>query len=242
MPKIQVYKGNNAMIPISVAKKSNAYQCPWTKKLYADKRGYVKHLKNLRETRMHYRARNIITEKTKKELWQQSSFEDVIQWLKNHPEFLFNQFLSKSYSEDKSYFEKYRDSFLFEITYLNLTWSDRCSNTHSKPHNGVTNWGGNVILEDGSPAPRGYAGWTGNIEFKINCNMNRGSDVLSSLRINTGSGGSRSNNGFGYGVTFFEDDWPEIKKSRKTQCIEDAINDVPSNNKFTYGKADYFSW
>lgn len=48
-----------------------------------------------------------------------------------------------------------------------LRWSDSVSNSHSCPVGGVMNWGGREKMKDGSPAPRGYPGWTGRIEWLV---------------------------------------------------------------------------
>ena len=243
MPRIEVYKGNGSMIPVETAKKGKAFICPWTKKMYAKKQDYIKHLKNLRETRMHKRAREIVRNRVKQDLWKQSSFDDIIKWFNLHPEFLFQRMLSHQWHDRQKYYEKYRETFMMEITHLDLHWSDRCSNTHSCPHNGVTNWDGREVLKDGSPAPRGYPGWVGNIEFKVNCDMREGSNVLKELSIHTGSGGCRGENIYGYSVTFVADDWPELFKDHKHQMAEDQIQDKKDVvYKYNYGKAVYFKW
>jgi hypothetical protein len=243
MPKIEVYKGNRIMIPVSEAKKAKAYQCPWTDKIYATKRDYVKHLKDLREQRMHTRAREIVRQKIKNTLWTQPTFDDIINWFSTHPEFLFNRIMHHQWHDRLKYFEKYRDTFMMEITYLDVVWSESCMNTHNCPHNGVTNWGGTKVLADGTPAPRGYAGWRGNIEFKINCDMSEGSRVLQELRIHTGSGGARNGGKYGYDVIFFADDWPNLFKTHKEILAEDAINDNKKvQYNYKYGTADYFKW
>lgn len=242
MPKIEVYKGNRIMIPVSQAKKSKAYQCPWTYKLYSTKRDYVKHLKKLREERMHRRAREIIRNRVKADLWNQPTFDDIINWISTHPEFMFDRMMEQQWSDRKTHFEKYRETFTFEITHLSVSWCDHCSNTHSCPHDGVRNWGGRETLTDGTPAPHGYPGWSGHIEFKLNCGMSEGSRVLEKLRIHTGTGGGKSNNQYGYGVTFFADDWPELYKNHKMQHAEDIICDNQPRLKYTYGEADYFKW
>lgn len=244
MPKIEVYKGNKLMIPVDVAKKAKAYQCPWTDKIYATKRDYVKHLKQLRETRMHTRARNIVKDKIKQDLWNQPSFDSIIEWFSLHPEFLFDYMLAAQWESDRKQFEKYRQTFILEISHLDVRWSDKCSNTHNCPHNGITNWGGNTKLADGSPAPRGYKGWTGNIEFKANCYDIVESSVFRELCIPTGTGGSANGFTYGYEVTFFADDWPQLYKNHKEQMAEDILNNDNKSQiyEYKYGKPDYFKW
>lgn len=241
MPRIEVYRGAGQMVPISIAKKVKAFQCPWTDKIFSKKADYVKHLKNLRETRMHTIARQRISNKVKQDLWNQPTFGDVINWVSIHPEFMFNLFLNQEWEMDKKYKEKYRNTFMVEITYLNLRWSDSCSNTHKKPHNGVTNWDGRELLPNGLTAPRGYAGWRGDIEFKTNCDMTNGSRVFSDLRINTGTGGARNDHQWGFDVTFFADDWPELYKEQKHAMAEDLIMNNPEKQyTYTYGIPKYF--
>lgn len=243
MPKIDVYKGNRIMIPVDEAKKAKAYRCPWTNKIYATKRDYVKHLKNLRETRMRFRARNIINNKIKNSLWNLKSFDDIIEWFTLHPEFLFDRILKKQSYSKKEHYEKYRNTFNIEITHLNLSWNPSCSNTHYSPHNGVSNWDGNKVLEDGTPAPRGYPGWFGHIEYKISDEMSNSSSIMKELRIHTGSGGARrSGRVHGYGVTFFADDWPELYKEYCRIWAEETIQDEPKSLRYIYGEAEYFKW
>jgi len=242
MPRIEVYKGNGVMIPISDAKKAKAFQCPWTDKMFSKKASYVSHLKELRETRMHARARSIIKEKIKTDLWNQPSLESIISWFSLHPEFIFGMDKLEQFYSDQARYEKYRETFSMEITYLSLSWSNGCSNTHSRPHNGVTNWDGRKTLADGTPAPRGYPGWTGNIEFKVNCPNSRMSDVLRKLRIHTGTGGSRGPNRYGYDVTIFDADFPELARNTRYTLADNAIQNVRQELKFKYGEALHFKW
>ncbi len=85
MPKIKVYKGGGHIVPIDVAKIATAFRCPWTKKVYGDKRSYVKHLKWLRETRMHSRIRATARLRKHQDLWNQPTFLDIIKWIEMNP-------------------------------------------------------------------------------------------------------------------------------------------------------------
>jgi hypothetical protein len=240
MPKIEVYKGAGNVIPICEAKKTKAYQCPWTKQVYLTKKSYVSHLKDLRETRMHKRAREIVDNKIKQDLWNQPTFNDIINWISLHPEFIFNRLLKHSFMSDRKKLEESRDTFSINITYLKLMWNERCSNTHTCPHNGVTNWGGRTVLKDKSPAPRGYPGWTGSIEFKVKYSSSFETRVLKELRINAGSGGGSSNGHYRYSVILFAEDWPELYKIHKDNVTEKILLDlkeIPDTYKFEYGKS-----
>lgn len=117
---------------------------------------------------------------------------------------------------------------------LDVGWSDSVSNTHSCPHNGVTNWGGRV-----EGAPRGYPGWCGRIWVRYKREPQWGSDPLCVVRVFSGTGGFGGYNGpwekvmeawhhversarrprgkrkpepqcYGYGVELFAADFPEL--------------------------------
>ena len=72
-----------------------------------------------------------------------------------------------------------------------LCHSNEVSNTHSKPHNGVENWGGKQGL------PMGYPGWTGRVwvRYSGDGDRYRGSDLFAQTMTHTGTGGYGSYNG-----------------------------------------------
>ena len=85
MPRIKAYKGAGAIIPVDVAKIGTAFKCPWTNRVYGDKKSYVKHLKHLREDYMHARARKLILVKQMRDLWNQPDFQSIINWVECIP-------------------------------------------------------------------------------------------------------------------------------------------------------------
>lgn len=227
MPRIKAYKGAGKMIPVEEAKLVTAFRCPWTKSVYGNKRDYVKHLKHLRENRMHSRIRATALHRKKEDLWNQSTFEDIIKWIEMNPDFMFDNGYRESWRREGT--EKYRDKFWIKITYLKLDWVPHASNTHSCPRNGVTNWGVRENL------PRGYPGYVGSIEYQLNHDIDFGSDVMRGLGINTGTGGGSGQNRFGYGVTFFDADWPGLVSNR--------VMDLLANNDWKtirIGEPKYF--
>ena len=232
MPKIKSYKGRGLIIPIDEAKVSTAYKCPWTNKIFGTKKGYLSHLKELRSTRMHYKIRAKIRQRKTDEFHNQSSFEAIINWIETNPDYWFDMALRIGYIK---LHESTRSKFWVKVTYLDVKYSKSISNTHSCPKNGVTNWRGNNLLKDGTPAPTGYPGWFGHIEFQINPEFNvSASDLFRHTGINTGTGGGISNGCFGYGVSIFESDWPGLEKS----IVFNMLSDKSSN--FTYGTPKYF--
>lgn len=214
MPRIKVYKGAGKMIPIEEAKIASAFRCPWTKKVYGSKRDYVKHLKHLRENYMHKRVRAAAFARKKEMLWNQPTFEAVLDWIHANPEFMFDNGYREGWTDNGS--KKYRDQFWVKITYLKLDWTPKASNTHDCPRGGVTNW----ALRDYNK-PTGYPGYTGHIEFQTSHNLGFGSDLMRNLGIHTGIGGLWHAGSYGFGVTFFDADWPGIVQSRTMDLLAD---------------------
>lgn len=226
MPKLKVYKNNGVMIPVDDAKISSAYKCPWTGDLYATKKSYVKHLRILRETRMHARARENRWIKKMEDLWSQPTFQDIINWVERNPEPFWLNGKNRGWSSDAKQWDKIRDDFWIKVLQLKVHWSDNVSNTHNCPHNGVTNWGGRV---DG--APRGYPGWRGDITFQVSHDVpSFFSNIFEGTRIHTGTGGARGEKTYSYSVIFFEDDWNGLSKRR----VWNIVGSKPVN-VFDYG-------
>ena len=217
MPSIKVYKDGKTLIPINRAKTAKAYICPWTDKLFPTKRGYVSHLINLRATRMHSRARVIIKQNKMDDFLGQPTINGLVNWVKINPDFFFNRSQGPWYQNEstKKRLNSIRDEFWIKITNIDLTYSDSVSNSHSSPFSGVSNWGGRVIMDDGTPAPTGYPGFAGRIEFSMSHDIGRGSDAFSGTGLNTGSGGGgRGINdtcNYSFELSMYLDDFPNIK-------------------------------
>lgn len=210
MPAIQVYKSGATMIPVDNAKKAKAYICPWTNTIYATKRSYVKHLATLREDRMHRRAKHLRHQRKLEDMWNQPDFGSVVRWIHLNPEVFCENAKRNGWPSNSGRWDKIRDSFTIKITSLKLTYSDTVCNSHSCPHNGVTNWN-RATFKDGTPKPNGYPGFSGRITFKTSHQpYSFASDILKSTRIHTGSGGGQGTNTYSYDVKFFLDDWPGI--------------------------------
>ena len=228
MPRIKAYKGAGKIIPVDEARITTAFRCPWTKKIYGTKRDYVKHLNLLRMNRMHKRIRDATHQRKKQDLWNQPTFEDIINWIEMNPEFMFDNSVREGWMRDGV--EKHRQDFWLKITYLDLRWTSSASNSHSCPRGGTTNWG-----RRDPKVPTGYPGFTGNIEYQMSHDIGFGSDAMRGLGINTGSGGGSGNNRFGYSVTFFDADWPGLVSNR----IMDRLADRDWKS-FVFGKPYYF--
>lgn len=234
MPRIQVYKGNGAIIPINKAKKSTGFQCPWTGKIFGAKKSYVNHLKTIRQDRIYRQIRNRRHQLILDEFNNQPGFEAVMRWVELHPEFFFDIGLKSAWATDHARLEKIRKDFWIKITHLDVTYSDLVSNSHSCPRGGVTCWSSHEA-KDGRP--RGYPGWHGRIEFEVSHDIRFGSDVFRGTGIHTGTGGSTNGKNYGYDVKFFESDWPGLSKARTWAAIGG-----PDINRFEAGSKNYFRW
>ncbi|WP_396189695.1 hypothetical protein [Flavobacterium sp.] len=118
---------------------------------------------------------------------------------------------------------------LLEFTKLDLYWDDCVSNSHSCPHDGVTNWGGRT-----AGAPRGYPGFTGNIEWMCEwplefAGIHLASDLFACgtfrsgrQRAHTGTGGYRGagysekhgceTRSSGFDFRLYAADWPGLAR------------------------------
>lgn len=241
MPKIKAYKGAGKIIPIDQAKISTAFRCPWTSKVFGAKREYVKHLRDLRTHQIHRRIRDMSKQRKLENLWQQPSFDAIVDWIFINPEFMFDNALENGFFSDRNRLEKHRKDFWLKITYLDLRYNNSVSNTHDCPRDGVTNWGGREFFKDGTPKPRGYPGWHGRIEYQMSHDMGFGSSAMRNLGIHTGTGGGGGGNNYGYDVRFFAADWPVLAEERRNRMVLSVLSDddnVPDRIK--YGEPKYF--
>lgn len=133
------------------------------------------------------------------------------------------------------------------------------SNSHDAPIMGVTNWGGNTKLEDGTPAPRSYPGWSGRAWIRYAKPVDTfGSDPFAATLTYPGTGGWGSYDGpwkrisdvhyqtYGYrrkgpeiyprpqiyswDYRFFDSDWPELYYYE----LFDLIKQAPTSNQHQF--------
>ena len=247
--KVKAYFGNGAVINASHAREGIAHQCPFTGTIIGDRKKYAEHLQKVR-ARIHQTIQVKNAGKIKQELWNLSSFEAIVAWMSSHNEFLYNQLVDKNSwrytTKTKEKLLYNPPEFKFSISFLDLRWEERLSNTHSAPVGGVQNWGGRDVMKDGTPAPRGYPGWGGRIEFVIQTPLDGfSSDIVKGLRIHTGSGGSGNGTNYGYDVKFFDADWPELTKVYGEQFAMEKTMDLIAGRRsapktFKYGTPRYF--
>jgi hypothetical protein len=215
MPAIKVYKTKGTMIPIDEAKVAKAYQCPWTSKLYATKKSYVKHLANLRENRIRVQIRQKAHQKKMEEWWNQPTFEDIVKWVEMNPEFFWQRGRNSGYYKQE--WDDIRDDFWIKITYIDARWSGCVSNMHDAPRTGVSNF------RKKAGNPDGYPGWEGRIEFRSSHRIpGFSTDQFRGTGINTGTGSGISDNRYGYSLRMFADDWPGLANQRSWDVLRDT--------------------
>lgn len=228
MPKIISYSWNKKLIPVDEAKIITSYKCPWTNQIFSDKRSYLKHLRDYRKNWIYPMIRKNKHAKLKNQLWAMNSFEDIIGFLEANPKLILD---NVSFWDDRQKKKFNKDDFWFKITFLSLTFNTRVSNSHCAPHNGVTNFTRKKEF------PTSYPGWEGQIEYQT-----RGlpGAALGHLRIHTGTGGGISDNRHGYGVKFFNDDWPALWPALSEMITMKMLANDHSPTTFRMGTPVYF--
>lgn len=152
-----------------------AWECSYTNTLFKCKRDYIIHLKRLAKQRHEERS-------------QKKKFNKALELIQSaRMSSLKNKLLQAC--------ELY--SFNIDVSFSGMRVSDKVSNTHSAPRNGVTN------LHSKSELPRGYPGVSGRIHLK-NCDYDF-LRLLSRLGVHIGTGGGGT-----YEVMLYEADFPHL--------------------------------
>lgn len=235
MPAIKAYKFRDNIVPVDTAKIVKAYQCPWTGRIVETKKTYIKHLKDLRETRMRARIRAARMQKMQEDLSNQPSWSAVIDWVeRNSYWFLARAKQSRGGLSCDTWPEP--EDFWIRITFLDIRHSDRVSNSHKCPRGGVTNW------SRAPGKPTGYPGWHGRIEYQTSHSLpGFSSDLFGGTGINTGTGGGISSNRCGFSVELFDSDWPMLTELLDQERVLTVLRDGRSGDEsFSYGTPHYF--
>lgn len=136
---------------------------------------------------------------------------------------------------------------LLEFTKTNMRWENYVSNSHSCPHNGVTNWGFKEVFEDSTPKPAGYPGWSGYVSWLVEwpkefSGIYLGSDLFSRgifrtgrQRAHTGTGGGAGQHFSekyqtqcqhpGYELRIYAADWPGLARYYEKMKAWDILAD-----------------
>ena len=216
------------------------WKCDEDGKLFEDKKKYQAHLRKLARVRRTRRQLEI-AEGLKDRIWNElyECEQSIEQWadmvIANQDLFWAEAAKSDPY-DWKVVGKTYKGVVcpvprLLGFTEFSLRWSDEVSNSHSCPHNGLTNWGGH---DTDKGAPRGYPGWQGHVSWIVAWPKEwdgyyLGGDLFSGgfgrsgrQRAHTGTGGGsgmRWNEDYkchvmshGYEFKIFAADWPGMAR------------------------------
>lgn len=192
-----------------------AYLCPRTDKFFLKKDDYVSHLKTLaRESldKKYHQKRlsefHVEFDNIRKRV---RSFNELSEILELNIKLMYDYAITKG--------GLFRPPpvcpALNNICIYNVSDNLKCSNTHSKPLNGVTNFGYKESLQ------KGYPGVQAEIKYNLSKDM-RINDIFSkALGLCTGSGGGRGIDSYEYELTMFAEDWPfvAVKLLHKTRDV-----------------------
>jgi hypothetical protein len=187
----------------------SAWQCPQTGKLFAMKDTYLTHLRKLAKSRITERKqRKFLAERVAFFAGMRQtcdSIEAVQQFvIDNWQAFVMN-------GESRGGELRSKRSNAPKMIKLSLTIGPfrKCSNSHSAPFTGVTNF----CRVAGRPTE--YWGWQGKFEWVIDADLSCfPSDVFEQTGICTGGGGGGVNrlkqSTYSGDFTMFADDWPTM--------------------------------
>lgn len=226
--------------------KITVFKCEQTGKLFEDEKKYQAHLRKL--AAQNREKRKIAVAESEADAWWNSAYqremtiEEWPQFVIDNQKYFWND-ASKSEFDWKNTVGRTRGGVvcptpeLLEFTTFNVRWSPRVSNSHSAPHNGVTNWGpGNDEI------PRSYPGWCGRVEWivrwprewdghYIGGSLFSGDKTRRRAYSGTGGGGGMRYNdkhdcyvqSFGYDFRMFAADWPGMARVIAKQQVWDVM-------------------
>jgi len=233
------------------------WKCDQTGKLFEDQTKYKSHLRKLARERATKRKLSVM-EAVADQKWNElyECEQTIEQWrdmvIANQN--MFWAEAAKADPHDWKYVGKTHSRGknsvvcpvpeLLEFERFDVRWNPTVSNSHSCPHNGVTNWG--VRDKD---APTSYPGWSGRVDWIVRWpkewdGVYLGSDLFKGLhgyntgrqRAHTGTGGGGGMRysekhgchvqSFGYDFRMYAADWPGMARVVGMQQLEEVLKGV----------------
>lgn len=219
-----------------------AYKSDTDGKLFEDKKKYQLHLRKLASARLA--EKKVAQMESERELFiekmgQVKSLDELNQFIKTNWKWFWangakNEFYNwGSNKEAAAPFHEYVD-----VSIIDFYWNEKCSNSHSSPRSGVTNWSPSQNTD--KTVPTSYPGWRGRININVRPPMSKhkkdpymhdgwGSGYFDRTTINTGTGGGggvRDRDGnkyvnYSYDLTLWAADFPGMYEAlRKDQWIQ----------------------
>lgn len=181
-----------------------AYKCVHDGQLFEHKEDYQKHLKVLaarRRKEQREQRKKAAAHQLAMKVRSANTVDELRCLIIEHFDALHR------YKTGRGSFYKYKKSNVIDIGF-SLCFYEICSNTHVCPHNGITNWSKDCTK------PTGYKGWRGNISIKVDAMLDiHIGEVLSLMRVFTGTGSGTGRNSYAYSLTLFADDFPNLYDS-----------------------------
>lgn len=225
------------------------WKCDETGKLFEDKVKYQSHLRKL--ARERNAKRKLTIKEAEADAWWAQAYEREMT-IQEWKQFVIdnqNRFWAEAAKTDpwdwKSVGKSHRKVIcpvpdLLEFTTFDVRWSPTVSNSHSRPHNGVTNWGGK------DNAPRSYPGWQGRVEWIVRwpkewdgvylgSNLFRdGHNTRTRAYSGTGGGGGMRYSekygchvqSFGYDFRMYAADWPGMARVIGHQQFQEVLKGI----------------
>lgn len=185
-------------------------KCPRTGKLFECDKKYAEHEEKIRQSdaKIHHmqKVKDEFATWLKEEKEKITAVDMLAPWLlKNQRMIMDVCTVSGNSLGDYTFYAT--DEFV-RIDFERVHYSPLVSNSHSCPKGGVTNWGRDKNL------PTGYPGWSGRVTGSLtraskHMHSYPYSRFLNMVSIKTGTGGG-GNDGWGYDVKIFLDDWPGL--------------------------------
>ena len=234
-----------------------AYKSEADGKIFEDKSKYQAHLRKLARHRLAQR-RLQVAESEKDAVWaelyqREQSIDDWMQMVIDNQHLFWAEAAAGNPQDWNCVGKKWGRGKnavvvpvpkVLKITH-SMRWSDSVSNSHSCPHDGMTNWGGREKMKDGSPAPSGYPGWTGRVEWIVAWpqeleHMYLGSELFSRGTFRTGRQRAHTGTGSGggghmskefntwvqrpaYDFRIYASDWPGLTRYHEKRIMWDAL-------------------
>lgn len=228
------------------------WKCDEDGKIFEDKKKYQNHLRKLARVRRE-RRRIDIEESLKNRIWNElyECEQSIEQWrdmvIANQ-----NLFWAEAAQHDAYDWKVVGKTYkgvvcpipeLLEFERFDVRWNPQVSNSHSAPHNGMTNWGGHNTKNG---APTSYPGWSGRVDWIVKFPKEwdghyLGGDLFSGgtfrtarQRAHTGTGGGGGMRwsekhkcyvqSFGYDFRLFAADWPGMARYEGMKQMQEMLS------------------
>lgn len=187
-------------------------RCPFTRKVFFGDDEYKEHLFALRQTMKENRhareLKNAVLGRLRNAREKIATIDGIRRFVhENATDIVLASTLCKAGHRQAA------EEVKIETFNMTVSYSERCSNSHRCPHNGVKNFSRTDDKPLGYPGFRGEISWTGTTlpaERRETFGMISFADALTMFGLQTGSGGGGFETGR-YQVTLFLDDFPALK-------------------------------